>query len=39
VQDTGKIIEALLRLNYKEYEVKDIAGLNFIRLLQSILTA
>ena len=39
VQDTGKIIEALLRLNYKEYEVKDIAGLNFIRLLHGILTA
>lgn len=39
VQDMSKIIETLLRLNYKEEDVKNVAGLNFIRLLQSILTA
>ncbi|NLX65015.1 MAG: membrane dipeptidase [Clostridiaceae bacterium] len=37
VQDMGKIIEALLRLNYKEKDVEDIAGLNFVRLMQVML--
>jgi len=37
VQDMGKIIEALLRLNYKEMDVENIAGLNFVRVLQNML--
>jgi len=36
VQDMGKIIDILLRLNYKEEDVKNIAGLNFVRLLQDM---
>lgn len=39
VQDISKIIETLLKLNYKEEDVKNIAGLNFARLLHLILTA
>ena len=39
VQDMNKIVDILLRLNYKEEDVKNIAGLNFIRLLQSMLAA
>jgi len=37
VQDMGIIIEALLMLNYKENDVENIAGLNFVRLLQNML--
>ena len=33
----NKIVDILLRLNYKEEDVKNIASLNFIRLLQSML--
>ncbi|MGI6084796.1 MAG: dipeptidase [Acetivibrionales bacterium] len=38
VQDMGKIAETLLSLNYKEEDVKGIAGLNFTRLLHHTLT-
>lgn len=39
VQDMSKIIDTLLKLNYKEEDVENIAGLNFTRLLHRILTA
>ncbi len=39
VQDMSKIIETLLKLNYKEEDVENIAGLNFTRLLHRVLTA
>lgn len=38
VEDTFKIAEALLRLNYSEESVKGIAGLNFTVLLHSIMS-
>ena len=37
VQDMNKIIEILLKTNYKEEDVKGIAGLNFTRLLRHVL--
>lgn len=39
VQDMGRIIETLLRLNYKEEDVKGITGLNFTKLLHHMLTS
>lgn len=39
VQDMSKIIDTLLKLNYKDEDVKNIAGLNFTRLLHRVLTA
>ena len=37
VECLGDIFEALLRMNYKEEQVKKIAGLNFLRVLEQIL--
>lgn len=37
VQDMNKIIDILLKTNYKEEDVKGIAGLNFTRLLRHVL--
>jgi len=36
VQDLGSIFEALLCKNYKEEQVKKIAGLNFLRVLKQV---
>jgi len=37
VEDLGKIFEALLSKNYSETQVKKIAGLNFLRVLENIM--
>ncbi len=37
VEDLHRIIEALLRLNYSEADVKAIGGENFLRLMMSVL--
>ncbi|MGI6122851.1 MAG: dipeptidase [Acetivibrionales bacterium] len=36
VQDMSRIVETLLRFNYKEEDVKGIAGLNFKRLFNTV---
>ncbi len=38
VEDTSKVVEALLKLNYSEDAVKGIAGLNYARLMRRILS-
>lgn len=35
VEDTSKIIDRLLQLNYSEEDVKGIAGFNFLRVLEN----
>ena len=37
VQSLGSIFDALLGLNYTEMQVKKIAGLNFLRVMESIM--
>jgi len=37
VEDLGKIFDALLSKNYTEEQVKKIAGLNFLRVLENII--
>jgi membrane dipeptidase len=38
VEDTAKVVEALLKLNYSEESVRGIAGLNFAALMRRILS-